>query len=386
MSLEPLKADFIRATKTILKAQISNNLTTLEGNRKDIVETYNKLIAYIGVNIGTANTADKAAYEKEIDYARSKLGECLVKFESNYTPSGNRLAIIVEAEIDINIGKKDEKTNMTLTTPDFMKICSAHLNRPYSGDPLSLTGFTDSVKLLNTLADSNELKEFLASFIKTKLEARAREIVATANTVKDILAALEAGIKPDNSKVIEGRMLSLRLSLPTQEDFIEKTEKLSDAFRRALISEGISQNKANEMTVTKTIELCRKNTHSDLIKAVLESTHFDTPKEVIAKLVTEVDKTKAERNILTYRAQPRHDNNIRGTYRGNNHSRPQNNQNKPQNGQNRNNQTNYRYNNNFRGRRNYNRNFNQNRPQNVHVATQQENGQAPQPRLGAADI
>lgn len=83
-------------------------------------------------------------------------------------------------------------------------------------------------------------------------------------------------------------MLALRFSLSSQEDFSAKVEQLSDSFRRALVFEGIPQLKASEMAVDTTIALCRKNTNHELIKAILESTKFESPKEVVASLVTSV--------------------------------------------------------------------------------------------------
>lgn len=58
--------------------------------------------------------------------------------------------------------------------------------------------------------------------------------------------------------------------------------------------EGINPEKANEITIDKTVELCRSNTSSDLVKSVLESTKFDTPREVIAKLTIQQSKIKTE--------------------------------------------------------------------------------------------
>lgn len=38
--------------------------------------------------------------------------------------------------------------------------------------------------------------------------------------------------------------------------------------------EGISANKAQEMTIDTTVEMCRASPRSDLVKAILASTHF----------------------------------------------------------------------------------------------------------------
>lgn len=88
---------------------------------------------------------------------------------------------------------------------------------------------------------------------------------------------LTKNIKFDNSKVLEGRILALKLSNNTAEDFAQKAENLADLLRCSLVFEGINPEKANEITIDKTVELCRSNTNSGLVKSVLESTKFDTP-------------------------------------------------------------------------------------------------------------
>lgn len=60
--------------------------------------------------------------------------------------------------------------------------------------------------------------------------------------------------------------------------------------------------KADELTIERTVELCRINTNSDLVKSVLESTSFDSPKEVIAKLITQSNKVKKDAQVLAFRS------------------------------------------------------------------------------------
>lgn len=142
------------------------------------------------------------------------------------------------------------------------------------------------------------------------------------------------------------------------------------------------------MSVEKTVDLCRKSTHSEMIKSVLESATFSTPKEVVAKMVTQIDKVKVEHQVLAFRSNQRGNNgrgrggnrnNHRG-YRSNNGYNNNNNNNN--NGQNRNNN---RRNQNYRGRgnnrNNNNSGNNNNNNRNVHVV--QGNPSVPQAELGA---
>lgn len=54
------------------------------------------------------------------------------------------------------------------------------------------------------------------------------------------------------------------------------------------------------MAIEKTIEVCRRKTTSPLIKSVLKASVFESPKDVVVKLITQIDKTKAESQILSY--------------------------------------------------------------------------------------
>lgn len=193
----------------------------------------------------------------------------------------------------------DQEIKIEMEAPEFLKMTSSHINKTYSGDPLSLQSFIDSTQLLQSLATTPALKTFLVAFLKTKIDGRAREyILDTDNSVEAITARLQSNIKPDNSKVIEGRMLSLKLTNSTQDEFATKAENLAEALRRSLVIEGMSPAKATEISVDKTIELCRANVRSDLVKSVIEAAKFDTPKDVIAKTLTQLIMTKIDKTVI----------------------------------------------------------------------------------------
>lgn len=272
---------------------------------------------------------------------------------------------------------------------EFIRICAAALNKNYSGDPLSLESFIDSIELLETIATTELINKTLFAFAKTKLEGRAREFITNdIINLANLKTRLRENIKPDNSKIIEGRMLNLKLNINTSSEFAQKIDELSDALRRTLIIEGITPPKANEMVIEKTVEMCRRNTHSDLIKSVLEATEFKSPKDVVAKLITQIDKSRTEHQILSYHANTNNNrfnngnNNRRGRIHNNlgnrNYYRPQNsntqyynryrnNSNNYGRGRGRGSHTNtYNYNN---SSRRFNRHTNQGYPQNNFVRT-----------------
>lgn len=326
MTLAEEKEKFKSAVKLILKDKLSKNIETLKGYRIKIIERYNGLIRYCAGKYKLVNEEKQQAILTACENAKDKLEECLIRLNCVYelseetfdeldeenisepriTESSDTETASEADAIEGNNSELDQETNqvemsVAMTSAEFLRMASGHLNKSYSGDPMALTSFTDSVRLLLTLATSNELKAFLAQFVKTKIDGRAREFIsAQDNTVERIIAALETNIRPDNSKVICGRILSLKLSNSNQEDFATKAEELAEAFRRSLVVEGVTHVKATEMAVDKTVELCRANARSELVKSVLEATAFTTPKDVIAKLLTQIDKAKQESQILAY--------------------------------------------------------------------------------------
>lgn len=125
-------------------------------------------------------------------------------------------------------------------------------------------------------------------------------------------------------------MQALKADRVALQEFSEKAEALADDFRRALVMEGIPSEKANEMTIDKTVNICRSSARSDLVKSILASTDFENPKEVIAKFITEINAEKQEKQVLAYRSNQRNvqnfrqNNNLRN-FRHNNSNRPNNN-------------------------------------------------------------
>lgn len=89
---------------------------------------------------------------------------------------------------------------------------------------------------------------------------------------------------------------------------------MAEALQRSLIIEGIPQSKAEEMAIEKTVDICRETVSSPVVKAVLSATAFASPKEVLAKYIIQLDKSKTETQILTVqRFQPT----LRSQFRGN---------------------------------------------------------------------
>lgn len=190
---------------------------------------------------------------------------------------------------------------------ELLDMVNKQIRNSYSGDPLGLPTFLSGVEIVQDFATNDNLKRKMVIYVKGRLEGRAREIITDdIETIEELLEKLKQDIKPENSKIIEGRMAALRYSYVKQEEFAARTEELADALRRTLIIEGMTPAKANEMTIDRTIQLCKKSTTSDVVKAVLGAATFHTAKEVVAKLITSNDECVKDRQVLRYQKDKGH--------------------------------------------------------------------------------
>lgn len=189
-----------------------------------------------------------------------------------------------------------ENLEMEQTVKQLMQLATSTINYRYDGDPLKLASFIDAIELLKDLCEEQN-ERILVRFLMTRLEGKAREaIVEDPYDPDDIITQLRAAIKNDSSKVIEGRMLALNSDRMNLTKFAERAEELAEKYRRSLCDEGFSKAKAKELTIEKTVELCRKNAKTDNVFTLLGAKTFSDPKEVIAKMITEINATKTLRN------------------------------------------------------------------------------------------
>lgn len=199
-------------------------------------------------------------------------------------------------------GEQNQLQRGNMEIPAFLQLMAANIRVPYNGNPLALTPFLASIDFLSELATTQALQTVLGKFILTKLEGRAAEVIPTQPaTIEIIITALREKIKPESSKVVEGKMMALRADRSSLQDYAKGAEELADAFRRALVIEGINLDKAEEMTIDKTIELCRANAQNNVVKSVLASSTFKTPRDVVTAYITETSKSKQEATVLAMR-------------------------------------------------------------------------------------
>lgn len=354
MTLKQEQDKFIGVTKLILKANISKKIETITSYKTKIILAYNVFTTYcINKFNATTDENNKDILRKNAEYAVSKLKECLLKLNCEHsdtisafdlidedqigTPSVSR-ASSSETEPSTDSGNVDNQTdeesdenpliqvstlfeqNPTMANLELLNLCKSILNTDYKGEPLELESFVNKVSMLDSLTEAAQ-KNLLFSFVKSKLASKALEAIKpTDATTAQLIASLRERIKPESSEVIQGKLTALRMAHRPIQDFAKQAEELADAFKRSLVVEGFPEAKAHEMTIKKTVEVCREAAQSDVVKSVLAASQFTTSQDVIAKFVTELDKSKAEKQVLAMRrfnSQGR-GNNFRG--RGGYHS------------------------------------------------------------------
>lgn len=386
-----VKSNFDKACKQVTISESKNrSLTTKEDKlkhyRENIVKTFNEQIEFFQKYNGvTLSDKNRTYIENRLKFSVELVKRCFRILSLEYTFSENNLVVIDISKVKVgqtagtsNSGGNSQTSDivafesdtsasessdierdtieqnnshkMPQTKKEFMAFAAQTLNFRFAGKPDELETFVTGVELLDELADEDN-KEILKKFVLTRLEGEARDAIPeNPADVKAIIDALRATIKREPSKVIEGKLLALKSDGTSLTQFTEKAEELVEKYKRSLISEGFTKVKAEELTIEKTIEMCRKSARSDTVRAVLAAKTFGSPKEVIAKMIIEINALKLDKNSdVSQNKNGRNFKNNRGRgYRNFNRYHNQNGrQNRHDNGNNSNNEN---YNNrNIRG-------------------------------------
>lgn len=349
--------DFDVIEKAIIRKNATKDQKVIDERTENIVRIYNSIIKLA-----------KPAFESDDKYLKLKVRDKLVLLRDRIIKDlgtlGKNISVPRDLTKEIDITKEEKLQEKKMTTGlsklEYYNLCARTLNSIYSGDPLGLTPFINSINLLISLDTNKANESVLKDFVLSKLQGIAIECIPENATIEIIKKSLRENIKTENSKIITGKLMASRADKTNFADYTKKTEQLAEQLNRALILEGIPSTKAKEMTVDKTIELCRANTSSNIVKSVLSSTKFEDPKEVIAKYIIESRVETNEQNVYAYRSNKNFSNQSNRFQRGkkyfNNNYR--NNQNNNQNSNQRSNNYNGNYNGSYS---NNNRGFNRNR-------------------------
>lgn len=420
-TLQTLIDNFNEWDRKITRKNASEKQEILEYRTQKIIDAYNNLIDFSKPIIKNSDDETKQDIENKLQTIRDNIIDDLKilnaninvpedltkKIENTFSNNDKKSNNTSHSEDqrpnndkrksdktkNPNSNKSNTKNVMAETNFAYLSSISRIINNTYKGDPNGLQAFIAAIELADA-SSTPEQQEILVKFIKTKLEGKALEAlpedVLTAN---EIIRALREKIKPDTSKVVIGRLLALRAERNALQKFQQQAEDLADQLRRAYISEGMTHHLAEKTTIDKTVDMCRLSAKTNLVKSVLASTHFNSPKEVLAKLVTETTTENSEPQVLYYRQR----DGQRGRNFNNNFNNRNPRQNYRQNNDNRGNfnqhrgnfRGNFRYNGRGQGnRRFFNRNNNQNgnngnfrNSRHVRIISE-ENGESPTPQRG----
>lgn len=439
-----LRKNFELAKKKILKEKISKNRLKLEEYLNEIIDTHNALVIYAGKFFSTLSIDDRAIYRSNLILVRDITIQCLTKlnknviisndlcatidkkdlsdFVSENTDSENEESSVASTQTDTDSHTSTLETNLTtastsqqvsnthsaieqnsfeieneintdiampppnesnsdeMSKSQAIQFLSRTIHSTFNGNPKSRDAFVNAIELAKEVLSATHLP-LLKKFVLTKLEDKALDAIDKEKDIDGIIRDLKTNIQHDNSKVIEGRLMSLNVNKLTSQEFSTRAEELADELQKALIIEGISREKAKQMAIDRTTQMCRQSARSELVKSVIAASTFSTPKDVIAKLITEQNNHEVERQILTFRSNnSNYNRNGKNNFRGRN-GNFRNNRNF--NGNNGNNRSNNWNNSRGRGNRNNRRGGYRNGNNNYHVRVS-ENLNSPPEQDGQA--
>lgn len=320
------RTEFDKLVKNLSRTSTrSTSKETFDANLDKFIERYNNILRILNEKIPEQTESQSEKIQASLFSVRDKTVKLFSLLKLKIVVPTN-FGVIDKSVLEERTDSETE--DMPLSPEEFYSLATKGI-RSYSGDPLSLTAFINSLNLMEKMAGETH-KDLLVSIIMTKLEGNAFDAVnPDSKSVKEITTSLKNEIKPESSKVLGARLLSLRFDRSKVQDFCKEADELAENLKRSLVLEGITGGKASEMVIDKTIEMCRSCTRSDLVKAVLAATTYHDHKEVVAKLVLEASTEVKEKQVLAYRAQGKYKKNRgrgRGQYgnqysqqRGNNH-------------------------------------------------------------------
>lgn len=364
-----LSEEFYKCTKRVIKRDLSVNPNTLNQYRTDLANSYNNLINYVRT-IDTSDESIRNRITSDIKSLRIRLIESFRRLDTNIDLGEKLLdtvSIIEEQATGGSCLTHTEQDDDNLVKEIVQNISDLNTTIEEFEDAVLNTDEMDAIKVIEILnrvitqtydGSISNLETFLGQLLlaKTVIEnnhpavsGKALESINGVDNVPDanqgkinfIYNELQRKIKPENSKVIQGKIKALRADNKSKLEFAKIADELADQLRMALIAESIPPAKAKEMAVEATVDMCRSNARSDIVKTVIEAKTFESASEVISNYLIQIDKAKNDKQVAAFGTSNRGNSSNRGNnYRGK------------------------RYNNNQRGNsygNSYNSNYNANR-------------------------
>lgn len=365
-----LSDNFIKVYKRIQpyekRRTLTENAELLGKYKTDIVNSYNNIIGYLYGCYNEVDEDTKALFSERAQALFDKFKKAINILNLNYdwdeifkpidakliseknivfsvnassstTPDtnisitdisdseGEDTLLELDDEEDIN-NFNNSQSSQDFTMPqskaEVLKLCAPTLNYKFSGDPSKLECFLNDIEMLEEVVEEINAEMFF-KIVVAKLEGRALEAkTEDVETIAQLKQSLRKSIKHEDSKVIEGKMLALRLDKTSNVKFSEQLENLAEQLRCSYIAEEYSKKKASELSIQHTVETCMKQTKYDSVKSILMSSSFTSPAEVVAKMTVVQNKFKQDKFESNAQNKPNfYQQNRRGKFgRGNFHN------------------------------------------------------------------
>lgn len=216
-----------------------------------------------------------------------------------------------------SITSSDSEEFVNTTTMDAFEIIKLVNStfRPFDGKAEELGAFLVNLEIIEEALPATQLALGIKCVRGKLLGAAEGFVPSTVSSFQEIASALKANIRQEPSSVIEARLAAISFDNYNLTKFAEEVEKAATLLHSTLIHEGVPIAKSNEMTIAKVVETCRRSARNDLVRAVLASSTFDTPKAVLSKFITEVAEQNKDKQFLALRQQSTSRGNNRGNYR-----------------------------------------------------------------------
>lgn len=223
--------------------------------------------------------------------------------------AARRAAAEANDQITFNHNIKD--TNNKMQAAEIIKLVNSTL-KEYDGNVGGLGSFLVNLEIIEASVPAEHVT-LAVKCIRGKLQGAAAGFVPeNISSYSEIKDSLKRNIKREPSAVVESKLAAIRFDNRNLTQFTEDVEKTASLLSQTFISEGIPIAKANELTISRVIETCRKSARNDLVRSVLASSQFDTPKAVLSKFVVEVAEQNKDKQFLAFQQQ-------RGKFRNENH-------------------------------------------------------------------
>lgn len=154
------------------------------------------------LNNGQTSDTKKSNEQSEIEQLNLKQSQSvqsnsIVVNEHENSINENEKTIISAQSSNSSILNQQQtfstQTKMAPPEPEaFLTMCTRHISKHFSGDPLERKAFIKSIKLLQTIAESEPNKKILGNYIHTRLIGKASECVpADSEDIDIIIKAIE---------------------------------------------------------------------------------------------------------------------------------------------------------------------------------------------------